>query len=177
MSAILSTRAMRALLLLALAIVSALASPTLVVAPDHVQVYEEVSVAWAGIPNPSDRDIIALFSPADSPATSQPLLTINVTIVSPIGGMQFALLNMRDTFQFRYLQPVPGTNFMNFTQIAASNVITTDPTQPMQGRTSRSTICADAHRRPPRAHRQHRRDESALYREISSLSLTLCLFA
>lgn len=124
---------MRGLLLLALVVAAALAAPTLVVAPDHVQVYEEVSIAWAGISNPSDRDVIALFSPATAPSTAQPLLAVNVSIVAPVGAMEFALLNMRDTFQFRYLQPITGTNFTNFTEVAASNVITTDPTQPMQG--------------------------------------------
>lgn len=124
--------AMRCVLVLLLATAVAYGA-TLLATPDHVQVYEEVTLAWVGISNPSSRDVVALFSPADAPATALPLLATNVSMVSSVGGMIFALLNMRNTFQFRYLQPVAGSNFTNFTQVAASNVITTDPNQPMQG--------------------------------------------
>ena len=128
------------LLALVLLAATVLGAPTLLVTPDHVQVYEEIAVAWADIPNPGNRDVIALFSPANASSTAQPLLAVNVSIVAPVGGMMFALLNMRDTFQFRYLQPVAGSNFTNFTEVAASNVVTTDPTQPMQGSTLKSQI-------------------------------------
>jgi hypothetical protein len=82
----------RLLVILLLACAVTWATPSMSASPGTIDEFEEVTVTWSGISNPSDKDWLGVYSPHT--ATS-PMIVHNITVPLPFGVETFQLLNMR----------------------------------------------------------------------------------
>jgi hypothetical protein len=96
--------------------------------PEYIEVIENITVRWKNISPVSKYDWIGIFSPTDSVKDHIGFRYVSVCPFYLSGGcsFQFELLNMRESYQFRYV-------WANGTVAAVSNEVKVKQNQPMQG--------------------------------------------